>query len=285
MSDHTQLNRRDAIKQLSAAAAFAAIGAPRRVLVHPEPALPIRPGVQLYTLRTEMEKNVEATLAKVAEIGYKEVEFAGYFGRTPSQIDRILKTTGLAAPSAHVGRDAIGAKWDKTLDDAAAAGHKFLVVASIPEADRKSIDTYKSFALELNKAAELSTKREITLAYHNHDFEFASLGGVTTGHETLLRNCDPELVKFELDLFWLQKAGRDPAMYIAEHPGRIALVHVKDMARDGSMTEVGTGTIDFQRAFDAGKRSIKHFFVEHDQPRVPFESITKSFVAMRRFQG
>ncbi|MGQ0647159.1 MAG: sugar phosphate isomerase/epimerase family protein [Gemmatimonadaceae bacterium] len=282
MTERGNISRREALKGLSAAA-LATLAGSRPAAADSSGLSFERPGVQLYTLRSEMQNSVDRTLARVAQIGYREVEFAGYFGKTPTQIDVLLKNLGLAAPSAHVDRNTLGVRWQKTLDDARAAGHTYLVVAFVPEADRRSVGTYQRLAAEFNKAGEAGKSHEITFAYHNHDFEFAPLGG-TNGHAVLLRECDPALVKFELDLYWVAKAGRDPVAYITQNPNRFALVHLKDMASDGSITEVGSGTIDFQKAFDAGKHSISHFFVEHDQPQGAFESITKSLSAIRRYR-
>lgn len=280
MDERLDISRREALRHMGALAALASSGAWRAG--SPDGTLLARPGLQLYTVRGEMQKSVERTLARVAEIGYKEVEFAGYFGRTPMQVDRALKAVGLSAPAAHVPRETIGASWARTLEAAVNVGHHYLVVPSVPESDRVSVDSWKRLAAEFNRAGEAAKLKEITLAYHNHSFEFAALGQ-TCGHEILLAECDPALIKFELDLYWLASAGRDPVAYVTRYPDRFALVHVKDMAKDGSMTEVGSGTLDFQRIFEAGKSSMRHFFVEHDQPRNAFESITTSLAAMRRY--
>lgn len=282
MTDHTTQSRREAVKTLSVAT-LAALGSPRR-LWSAAPAVLARPGLQLYTVRTEMEKSVEATLAKVAQLGYKEVEFAGYFNRTPAQIADLLKTNGLVAPSAHIMPDALGASWDKTLDTAAAVGHQWLVVAYLPEADRGPADAYKKLAGRFNTAAAAAKARGISFAYHNHDFEFMPLGA-TNGHTVLMQECDPALVQFELDLYWITKAGKDAAAYVAQYPGRFPLVHVKDMTASGAMADVGMGTIDFQKIFTAAKGGIKHFYVERDDANPAFDSIGHSIEAMRRLHA
>lgn len=275
------INRRDWIQRMAGVAALTGLGESPGSWIGPPPVAIARPGIQLYTLRSEMKKSVEATVAKVAQLGFKELEFAGYFKRTPAQIAALLKANGLTAPSAHVDRNAIGKGWPNLLDLAARIGHQWVVVAYIPDADRASADSYKRLAGEFNTAAAAAKQRGISFAYHNHDFEFAALGN-TNGHAVLLKECDPALVQFELDLYWITKARHDVAAYVARHPGRFPLVHVKDMMADGSMTEVGSGTIDFQKIFTAAKGGIKHFFVENDNPTVPFESVGKSVQALRR---
>lgn len=280
------VDRRQAIASLGAMFA-AGVGLSRQwpAALTPSPgagAMPVdRPGVQLYTVRREMERSVEATLARVAEIGYREVEFAGLFDRPAADVGRLLAANGLTAPAMHIGLDRVRGDWDRTIDDASRLGAPALVVPSIPSSER-SVEGYKRLAAEFNKAGESARARGLSFAYHNHDFEFARLGD-TTGHAILLRECDPGLVSFELDLFWITKAGVDAAGYVAAHPGRFPLVHVKDMAADGSMTEVGRGVIDFQRIFTAARGTIRHYFVEHDNPADPFGSITTSLASLRQY--
>lgn len=275
------MNRRAAMQRLAAIAGTATLMRPQVDATGRTPA-PVVPGVQLYTVRSEMEKSVERTLARIATIGYREVEFAGYFGKKPAEVAKWLKANGLAAPSAHVERDAMATDWNRVLDDSAAMGHRWVVVAWIPEKDRGSADAYRRLAAEFNAAGAAAEARGLSFAYHNHAFEFTPLGG-TNGHEVLLRECDPALVQFELDLYWTAKAKVDPVAYMAQHAGRFPLVHVKDMTTAGAMTEVGAGTIPFQKVFDAAGGSIRHFFVEHDEPRVPFDSVTQSLAALRRY--
>lgn len=238
-----------------------------------------RCGVQLYTVRGEMEKSVEATLAKIASIGYKEVEFAGYFNRTPAQIAAALKANGLTAPSVHFPAGEILKNPSAVLDAMETVGHKFTVMPYI-DAKERTLDHYKKFADQFNEAAALTKKRGIQFAYHNHDFEFELMGGETP-YDLLLTRCDKELVKFEMDLFWINKAGRKPLEYFAKYPGRFPLVHVKDMMADGTMTEVGAGTIPFASYFaKASQAGIVHYFVEHDQPKDAFASIARSYQAL-----
>jgi len=238
-----------------------------------------RCGVQLYTVRGAMEKSVEATLARVASIGFKEVEFAGYFNRTPAQIAAALKTNGLTAPSVHIQVGEILKNPNGTLDAMQTIGHKFAVMPYIDAKDR-TLDNYKKLADQCNEAAALTNKRAIQFAYHNHDFEFETVGGEVP-YELLLTRCDRNLVQFELDLFWTNKAKKNPLDYFARYPGRFPLVHVKDMKADGTMTEVGSGVIPFKSYIaKAQLAGIKHYFVEHDNPADPFASIAASYKAL-----
>lgn len=272
--------RREALRKLAGLAGMVSLGRPS--LAFGADALVTTPGVQLYTVRTVMEKvGVEMTLERVAKVGYRQVEFAGYFGRTPKQIAAALKATGISAPSAHIPLAEIREKWDETLDAAATIGHRYLVCPWIGEEERGAADDYRRIAAELNTAGEAAKKRGIAVGYHNHDFEFNPIAG-TNGYDILLAETDPGLVQFEMDLYWTVKAGKDPLAYFAAYPKRFPLVHVKDMASDGSFADVGRGKIPFARILrQASKGGIRHYFVEHDQPHDPFGSITRSYRALR----
>lgn len=285
-------SRREAVKRLAQASVLGFVASPlaREVLAQGDAAttevggatgaMIKRCGVQLYTVRGEMQKGVEATLAKVASIGYKEVEFAGYFGRTPRQVADALKANGLTAPSVHIPLAELAGDTNKALDIMQVIGHKYAVVPWLDPKERTSIDNYKRLADQFNVLAAATRKRGIQFAYHNHDFEFATVDGEIP-FDVLLARCDRALVQFEMDLFWTNKAGRDPLAYFAKHQGRFPLVHVKDMKRDGSMTEVGGGVIPFARYIaKAPQAGIVHYFVEHDNPADPFASITASYKAL-----
>lgn len=265
------ITRRDALKTLAGVAAVGAVGpgarAGRRRLD--------RIGLQLYTVRSEMQRSVEATLERVGSIGYDEVEFAGYFNHTPAQLATMLESNGLAAPSAHLGLDVMRTGWEKALDDAARIGHRFVVVAFLPPNERNSVDAYRRIAAEFNRAGEVAKAKGMTFAYHNHDFEFEPMDG-TTGFDVLLEECDPGLVAIEMDLYWITHAGHDPIPYLRRMPGRFPLVHVKDRNPDGSMADVGRGMIDFPAIFAAAGGEIRHYFVEHDRPGDAFASVEAS---------
>lgn len=235
-------------------------------------------GLQLYTLRKSMATSVEKTLYEVAQLGYKEVEFAGYFERPPRAIQQLLKRNGLSSPSAHVNLGTLTDGWFRTLDGAAEIGQKWLVVPSLPTASRDSLEAVQRTAETMNKAAEDAKPYKIRVAFHNHDIEFTEVGGRRI-LDVLLEETDPKLVEFELDLYWITKAGADPFDYFARFPKRFPLVHVKDSAGapEHRMVEVGKGTIDFAKLFAAREQSgTKHFYVEHDNPADPMASVGTS---------
>jgi sugar phosphate isomerase/epimerase len=235
-------------------------------------------GLQLYTVRDKMKEDFEATLARVAEIGYKEVEFAGYFDHAPADVRAILDRHGLSAPSTHIALGEIEA-WKTSLDTAKAVGHEYIVVPWIPEEKRRTLDGWKNVADVFNRAAQMAHDAGLQFAYHNHDFEFPKMEGQIP-YDVLLQNTDPKLVQLEIDLYWMTKGGQDPVSYFTRWPGRVPLVHVKDSAGapEHKMMDVGQGKIDWKRIFaKRDQAGIKHFFVEHDQPPQPFEDIATSY--------
>jgi len=242
-------------------------------------------GVQLYTVRSLMDKDVERTLAGVAAAGYSEVEFAGYFKKTPAEIKAMLDRHGLVAPSVHSGSMAPD-DWAKALEAANVIGHKFIVMPWIPVERRKTLDDWKQVAADFNRVAASAKAAGLQFAYHNHDFEFPLVEGKVP-YDVLLAETDPNLVKLEIDLYWITKGGQDPLAYFARWPGRIPLVHVKDGKGppEWAMTEVGSGAIDWKRIFAKSQQAgIQHYFVEHDQPADPIASITASCAYLKKLE-
>jgi sugar phosphate isomerase/epimerase len=256
-------------------------------------------GVQLYTVRNQMKHDFEGTLAKVAAIGYKEVEFAGYFDHSSQDVRAAIDRNGLASPATHVDYDILGDKWPAQIESAKIIGQSYIVCPWIPEKVRKQPDDWKRAAETFNHAGEASKKAGIQFAYHNHWFEFLPVDGKLP-YDLLLENCDPNLVKMELDLCWITVGGGDPLKYFDRYPGRFPLVHVKDVkalpriSASGKqnfgdsmkdMTEVGSGIIDWKRIFaQSEKAGIQHYIVEHDKPKAPFDSIKTSYDYLRQLR-
>lgn len=241
-------------------------------------------GVQLYSVRGEMQKDFAGTLAKVASIGYREVEFAGLFNHTPRQVKEMLDHDGLTAVSGHVPYDELTSGSQKALESAKTMGQSFMICPFMDEKYRNS-DGVKEFAKIFNRVGEESKKAGIQFAYHNHNFEFKTSVGGKLLYNALLEQTDPELVKMEMDLYWITDAGHDPLPYFNRYPGRFPLVHVKDRTRSGQMTEVGSGAIDWKRIFAASEKAgIQHYIVEHDEPKSPFASIKTSYYYLQNLR-
>lgn len=241
------------------------------------PLSPLSPvGIQLYTLREAMSESVETTLDRVAAIGYREVEFAGYFGRSPEEIRRALDAAGLTAPSTHVGVEALE-DWSSTLDDAGIMGHDWIVVASVPREMRGSLDNWRRVAERFEAAGEEARDRGIGLAFHNHTPAARRVDGVVP-LDLLLRRTSPEHVSVQADVYFLVEGGTDPVSFLERWPGRIPSLHVKDRTADGTMVDVGAGVIDWPAVLGAGlEAGVEHHFVEHGRPADPFASAEASY--------
>jgi sugar phosphate isomerase/epimerase len=269
-------------------------------------------GIQLYTVRAAMKTDFEGTIAKVAAIGYKEVEFAGilapdkgYFGRSPKDVRAILDKNGLASPSCHIDYDLVEKKWPEALEAAKVVGHSYIICPSIDEKQRAEPGGWQRAADLFNKAGEASQKAGIRFGYHNHSFEFdpaLSLGGKLP-YDFLLAETDPKLVIMEMDLCWISVGGKDPLAYFAKYPGRFPLVHVKDWVKDpnspdgyklangefvkygGHMADVGQGSINWKNLFaHSEKAGIQHYFVENDEPKSAFDDIKISYDYLHNLQ-
>ena len=254
-------------------------------------------GVQLYSVRDAVSKNLEGALERLADLGYKNLEIFGYngtfFGKSASEFNAILKKTGLTVISSHhttgiamKGKGTLTDGWDKAIEDINAIGGKYMVCAFLFPNERTP-EMYKSVPELLNKSGTATKAAGIQFAYHNHDFEFDKLGD-TTAYDFILTNTDKDLVKMEMDLYWISKTGQDPVKYFEKYPKRFALWHVKDMAAGTKdITEVGNGTIDFDRIFAARETAgMKYWFVEQDVSKGDiFESLTasKNYLAKKNY--
>jgi len=235
-------------------------------------------GLQLYTVRALMEHDMEGTLAQVAAAGYEEVEFAGYFGRTPAQVREMLTRHGLRAPSTHIEYPADDAAWARTLDEAKTIGHDWVTIGWLDEPMRRTSADWVRIADRFNRLGALARQADLRFAYHNHDYVFARAGD-RTRYDTLLARTDPALVDMEMDVYWVTKAGFDPMWYLRHHAGRFPMLHLKDAtaAPERRMADVGAGTIDWAALLTlARSQGTSHAFVEHDEPVDALASIRAS---------
>lgn len=245
--------------------------------------LPI--GVQLYTLRDCLQEDFAGTLKQVAEIGYEAVEFAGLYGHSASEVKVLIDALGLNAVAAHVGLDALQADVEQQIEDAKTLGYDHIVVPWIDQS-YQTTEGYKKLVSILSELVKPVTAAGLTLVYHNHDFEFHVLAEGGTGHDILQSQTD---LAFEIDLYWVKKAGLDPLAYPEKLSGRVPLLHVKDIAdsEDQGFSEVGQGTIDFAPILQAAPSwGTQAFVVEQDAGWIdddPLKSITISFDGIQRF--
>lgn len=225
-------------------------------------------GVQLYTLRNEMRRDPEGTLARISEIGFSEIEWWGEFGRTPQQLRTLLDRHRLRAPAWHLAPEQLEpARLDETLRTAETMGHRHLIVAWLPPQQRNA-EGFKRIGELLSNAGRRLAGAGIRTGYHNHDFEFARVGDETVW-DVLLANTDASVVDLELDCFWAFKAGHDPIAMLQRYRDRITHLHIKDSAGapDHKQVDVGAGVIDWKRLIETATAGrVRHVFVEHDEP-------------------
>jgi sugar phosphate isomerase/epimerase len=243
--------------------------------------------VQLYTVRNEMAKDFEGSLRKIAALGYRQVEFAGYYNRTPEQIRALLDELKLESPSTHVPIQALRSNPEKAIETAKIIGHRYLICPYLDQSERKTLGQFHQHGMLFNKVGEMCQKAGLQFGYHNHDFEFVPIEG-RLPMDLLLASTNPDLVKIELDLYWAVKAKQDPVAWLKNNAGRVIAFHVKDMDKtpSGNFTEVGRGVIDFGKIFVEGKRQgVDLFIVEQDQtPGSPFDSLKISIDYLKKFE-
>ena len=307
-------SRRNFLRTTAAgAAALAALGDWPPIGKANPLGLPI--GLQLYTVREQLQKDFDGTLKKVAAAGYQEVEMAGFYNRTAAQVRESLRAAGLSCPSAHWPLMELMKGLDTTIAYAKDLGLQYMICAfpwvadpsrfktasnnpmarAMAFANGLTLDDWKWNAEQFNKIGEQTQKAGIQFGYHNHDVEFKHFNGVM-GYDEILRHTDPELVTLELDCGWMEVAGHSPAAYLCKYPTRYSMLHVKDELNlskpttslaGASATELGRGKIDYKPIFEAAKLAhIKHYFVEQeafpDAP--PFEAIKIDCDFLRNFK-
>lgn len=246
-------------------------------------------GLALYTVRDAMTKEARATLEKVAQAGYVNIESAGYnngkfYNLSPADFKALLQEMKLTPISAHQGSVNFE-NVDQQIADLKAVGFKYFVIP-VPPMNLFYFDNVnkkmamkggaKNLADILTKLGEKCKAAGLELLYHNHDFEFVKDADGNVVIDYLLENCDPKLVNFQMDLYWVTKAGADPVAYFKRYPGRFKIWHVKDMDAQGRFAPVGNGSIDFKRILANKKLSgMKYYYVEQDAcfNETPLEAI------------
>ena len=270
-----RVSRRDFLKSASVTAA--ALPALARSTINGA-AAPQALGLQLYTVRDWMERDMEYTLKTVYAVGYREVEFAGLFDKKPDKVKYWLDKIGLKSPSSHVSYERMKANLQAVANEAQTLGNRYIVCPDIDARLRLDADAWKRIAADFNRIGEQLQRLGLRFAYHNHEWEFRPLPSGEIGYDILVNETDPKYVKLEMDLFWITKAGKDPLTYFAKFPGRFPMVHVKDMAGSGRMVNVGQGAIDWGRIFAKRREAgIEYLYVEHDEPISPFDDIKVSY--------
>jgi len=237
-----------------------------------------RIGIQLYTVRRLAAKDLAGVLAQLAGAGYKEVELAGYYNHTAAEFRELLDKSGLKAPSGHIAIDLIETKPDQTFADAHTVGHEWVTVPSLPRGPKQTADDWKRVAEQFNHAAARVKEAGFRFAFHNHN-DIVRETPALSPIDVLMKETDPALVSFEMDIYWAVSGGADPLALLARYPGRFKMFHVKDGKppyTDASQTDVGQGTIDFTPIF-AKAQGIEHYFVESDSAPDPMAFASNAY--------
>jgi sugar phosphate isomerase/epimerase len=242
------------------------------------PKLPI--ALQLYTVREDAARDFAGTLDKVAEIGYAGVELAGYNGLSVRDLKARLDDLHLFVAGSHIGIERLESDLAQVVDENLTLGNRYIVVPYLSDDRRQGAEGYKKTAELLNGFGESLQSYGLTLAYHNHDFEFRPLEDGSRGEDILLENTDPGLVKAEVDTYWVLKAGADPVAFVRQHAGRVPLLHLKDRDKtDGSFAPIGTGDLPLDALIAAGGEiGTEYLIVEQDScKQPPLEAVKLSY--------
>ncbi len=226
-------------------------------------------GIQLYTLKEQMAQNPKVVLNELSTYGYKELEsFEGpsgmFWGMSNTDFKKYVEDLGMTLVASHCK---MGEGFEEKAEQAAAIGMKYLISPWIGPQD--TLEAYKRYADEFNRHGEICRKHGIRFAYHNHEYSFKEHDSQIP-HDLLLSNTNPELVDFEMDIYWVVTAGADPERYLREHPGRFRLCHIKDRLKNSSerdaSTLLGTGSIDYTSILNTARANgMEHFIVEQER--------------------
>jgi sugar phosphate isomerase/epimerase len=234
--------------------------------------------LQLYTVREETARDMPATLRRISEIGYPAVEFAGFGGLSAEDLRNILDDLGLRASGAHVPFDSWETDPEAVITEMHTLDCAHAILPMAPPEYRGDEAELAKLAGSLNRWGELCRQSNVTFSYHNHDFEFAPLGG-TTMWDVLVGETDPEIVRLELDLYWIKYGGADPETVLRDVGERVSLIHLKDMAPDDTRSDlpVGDGTMPWSGLLEAADAAgVEWYVAEQDNPADALEDVRTS---------
>lgn len=236
-------------------------------------------GIQLYTLRNELARDVEGTLRALAQMGYDGVQHSGGAEVLPASLmQRVTEETGLRLLGTHAHLPALETSEDEEVAYCRQLHCRHVAIAWTPPEEHGDVER---LAGRMDRAGERLRDAGITLSYHNHAAEFARSGD-TTVLDALLANTDPQCLMLELDVAWAAVAGMDPVQYLRRYAGRIPFLHVKDLNTDGTFADVGEGILPMAEICRAARDGGTQFFiVEHDNPTDPFDTARRSLQNLR----
>lgn len=246
-------------------------------------------GIQLYTLRADLPSGPDAVITQLAQFGYKQIEcYEGpmgmFWGKSPAEFGRFITELGMDLVASHCS---IEENFEQKAAQAAEAGMEYLICPMIGA--QESLDEYRRFADRFNRCGEICRDVGIKFGYHNHHYSFMEMDGQMP-QDVMMQNTDPELVEYELDIFWLVAASQDPLIWLRKYPGRFTLSHVKDRLPDQpsnsftASTTLGRGFIDYATILPVAKElGMKYFMVEQEAfaGTTPIESSRDNALYMR----
>mgnify|MGYP001332349042 CR=1 FL=1 len=246
-------------------------------------------GLQLWSVRHEMEQDVRGTLARVHEMGFREVETAGTYGMSAEAFRQVLDSVGLEVTAAHVPFERLRDSTDAVLDEAEILGAEYVGIAWYPHPEGQPFTEAlaRQAAADFNRIGQAARERGLRFFYHNHGYEFQPYRDGTL-FDLIVQQTDPELVDFEIDVFWTARPGQDPAALLRKYPDRWKLMHVKDMAQGTPMNDltghateadnvaVGSGQLDYAAILQAAEEiGLEHYYIE-DETSAPMQNIPLS---------
>ncbi len=278
------MKRRDFVQAFSATFAGAAF-LPR--IVAPKDHL-WRVGLELYSVRNAMKADPERTLAAVRSMGYDDVELLwsfDNFGRTPQQVHTTLKHEGLKTPSGHIAPEALLADWETSLANAKLVGHQYLIVPSLPDETKTSLDAWRRWADRFNAAGDLARRAGIWLALHNEPEMMKPITG-TIPYELFMERTDPSRVRLQLDFGNMEVGGGSPMRYLGEHHDRYYSFHVKDVGDGGKHdTELGAGHTNLHALLAAiPDIQKKPCYVEQENPKDELVSARQNYEYLKKLE-
>jgi len=258
-------------------------------------------GLQLFTVGDVLRQDFDGTMKQIAAIGYKQVEFAGYFNKSPQEVRALLDSLGLKSPSTHIGMDLLKRDLPAQISTAQIIGHEYITIPSLgrTETPMNTTDAWKRVASECNEMGAKLKAAGLKLAFHSHSGEYVDVGGGKTGMDVFVTETDPSVFSFQMDLGWARVASQDPVAWFRRYPGRFRMWHIKDfenlsaaqarqaeafrnppapgggrggvgggggaVSQAGRPSPIGAGDIDFKPILSAWQDAgLEYFFVEQD---------------------
>ncbi len=272
-----KLTRRQFVKTGSAVAAITSLGMLNRCAPKQAPAKTIPVGVQLYSVRSEMAKDVPGTLEAMSKVGFKGVEFAGFFDYEAKDLRQLLDDNGLVCCGSHTPINTLADDlFDATIEYNKILGNKYIIVPWIAEQDRKTIDDWKKIAEKFNAWAEKLKAEGMFIGYHNHDFEFTAIDGQLPW-DVFAQNTSSDVI-LQLDTANCGHGGADPLATLKRYPGRTKTIHLKEFSSTNENAILGEGDVPWKEvlAFCETQGGTEWYIIEEEKDTYPpIEAVSK----------